>query len=33
MFAASLVEPDADVSLPVFAQMYVGEDVVMFDHL
>ena len=33
MFAACLVEPDADVSLPVFAEMYVGEYVVMFNHL
>jgi hypothetical protein len=32
VFATSLVEPNTNVSLPVFSQVYVGKDVVMLNH-
>jgi hypothetical protein len=33
LLAAGLIEPDADVSLPVLPEMDVGDDVVMLYHL
>ena len=32
-FAAGLVEPGADVALPVLAEVHVREDIVMLDHI
>jgi len=31
-FASCLVEPDADIALPMFTKVDVGDDVVMLDH-
>ena len=32
VFSLSLIEPNSDVSLPVFSEVVVRDDVVMFNH-